>query len=357
MRRLAICWLAVLFLSGVSPQHAATIPPPPPAAVRLPRQRYEADFVAMGMKYHIALFAPNESTAIEAINSVMDRVHALDRTFSDYNTESELSRLCEHCRPGMPVRVSPELFEVLSHAESLAAQTHGAFDVTIGPVIELWRTARRQKRLPPPPALLAARQKVGWSQLHLDPLNRTVEFTQPGLQIDLGGIAAGYALDEAAELLKIRGLTCVLMDASGDIRVGDPPPGRPGWRVTVSGLAGTADASEAQELILQNCSITTSGDARQFVEIEGTRYSHIVDPRTGLGMSCRSSTTIIAPTGWQADSYATAVNVMGSSAGLRWLESQSGCQGVMFEKTATGISRRATSNFPQTRVPAAAPPP
>ncbi len=339
----AVLWALLTSFAGAGELAAL---PPPPAAVRLPLHRFETDFVAMGMKYHIALYAPDEQVASSAIEAVVDRVQFLDCVMSDYNTESELSRLCEASGPGKPVRVSAELFTVLAHAVTLAEQTEGAFNVTVGPVVELWRTARRQKRLPPEAALQAALKKVDWRKVGLDPLAQTVEFGQAEMQIDLGGIAAGYALDEAAELLAARGLRCVLIDASGDVLVGDPPPGREGWRITVAGLAGNESDPEAQSLTLRNCAVTTSGDAKQFVDIDGTRYSHIVDPQTGWGLTRRSSTTVIAPTGWQADSYATAVNVMGHEAGTTWLARQPGCSAVMLEMTSEGLQRTATPGFP-----------
>ncbi len=321
-------------------------PPPAPPAERLPLHRYEYDFVAMGMKYHLVVYAPDEQTVTRAIEQVEDRVRYLDRVMSDYNTESELSQLCEHSGPGHPVRLSPELYEVLDHSCELSRETGGAFDVTVGPVIQLWRTARRTKSLPPPESLMQARDRVGWEAVHLDPLARTAELTRGGMQIDLGGIAAGFACDEALRILRSHGLPRVLIDASGDVLVGDPPPDRAGWNVTVAGLSGGTDDPGTRTLILSNASITTSGDARQFVEIEGQRYSHIVDPQTGLGLTRRSSTTVIAPTGWQADSYATAMNVLGVNAGISWIEMHPGCSALMVE-VQDGVEVRTQSRgFP-----------
>ena len=335
-------------LNHLPPSRAADDRPPPvPSAERLPLHRYEYDFVAMGMKYHLVVYAPDEQTVARALDQVETRVRQLDRVMSDYNTESELSQLCDHSGPGQPVRLSPELFEVLDHSLELSRETGGAFDVTVGPVIQLWRTARRTKTLPPPESLQQARDRVGWSAVQLNPLARTAELTRSGMQLDLGGIAAGYACDEALRIFRSYGLPRVLIDASGDVLVGDPPPDREGWKVTVAGLSGGTEDPGSRTIILRNAAITTSGDARQFVEIDGQRYSHIVDPQTGLGLTRRSSTTVIAPTGWQADSYATAMNVLGVKAGIPWIETHPGCSALVVEIQDGGELRTQSQCLPQ----------
>ncbi len=345
MRWLAY-WLVIAGMVEQSSRASDDRPPPAPAAERLPLQRYEYDFVAMGMKYHLVVYGPDQPTVTHALEQVEARVRHLDRVMSDYHTESELSQLGEHSGPGRPVRLSPELYEILDHSQELSRETDGAFDVTIGPVIQLWRTARRTKKLPPPELLAKARGRVGWGAVHLDPLARSAELTRDEMQLDLGGIAAGYACDEALHVLRSHGLPRVLIDASGDVLVGDPPPDREGWKVTIAGLSGGVNDPGSRTILLSNAAITTSGDARQFVEIDGQRYSHIVDPHTGLGLTRRSSTTVIAPTGWQADSYATAVNVLGAKAGILWIEQHPGCSARMIE-LQNGVEIRTESRgFP-----------
>ena len=298
------------------------------------------------MKYKLVVYAPDAQTASQGIEAAEARVRHLDHVMSDYNTESELSQLCANAGPGRPVKLSPELYDVLQHSLELSRETEGAFDVTIGPVIQLWRTARRTKKLPSAELLVKAKNRIGWSAVQLDPLARSAEFSRSSIEIDLGGIAAGYACDEVLKVLRSHGLPRALIDASGDVVVGDPPPDREGWNITIAGLSGGVKDPGARTVTLSNASITTSGDARQFVEIEGRRYSHIVDPQTGLGLSRRSSTTVIAPTGWQADSYATAVNVLGVEAGLVWIEKHSGCSALVVE-LAEGVEERIESRgFP-----------
>ena len=299
----------------------------------------------MGMKYQIVLYGPDLASVEPAVLAAEARVRELDRIMSDYHTESELSKLCDNSGPGKPVRLSPELFTVLERAQQVSRETDGAFDVTIGPVIQLWRTARRTKKLPPPELLQQARSQVGFTALRLDEFSQTAEFTREGVSIDLGGIAAGYACDEVLKILRAHGLPRALVDASGDVLAGEPPPGRDGWRVAVAGVDGQTTGEESA-ITIANAAVTTSGDARQFVEIDGVRYSHIVDPKTGLGLSRRSSTTVIAPTGWQADVYATAANVLGGEAGVRWIDAHLGCSALMIEIRDGRELRTASSRYP-----------
>jgi thiamine biosynthesis lipoprotein len=227
--------------------------------------------------------------------------------------------------------VSDELFEILQESQRIAKLTDGAFDVTIGPVVRLWRRARRAETLPSSEQLARARESVGWQKLKLDPHNQTVTLTVPNMQLDLGGIAKGYAADKALGELRARGLDRALVAASGDIAVGAPPPGQTGWRVEIGSLDRT-NGVPAETLLLKNAAVSTSGDAEQFVEIGGQRYSHIVDPRTGIGLTQRLQASIIAPRATQTDAFATAVSVMGVERGLAVIETQPSMAGILVDK-------------------------
>jgi thiamine biosynthesis lipoprotein len=147
------------------------------------------------------------------------------------------------------------------------------------------------------------------------------------MQLDLGGIAVGYAIDEVLKLLDLRGITSALIDGSGDIGVSDPPPGTAGWRIGIAPLE--ADNEPSRFVILRNAAVTTSGDAFQFVEFEGKRYSHIVDPQTGIGLIDRSSVTLIARNCTTADSYTKAVAVLGPVKGLRLIDEIPGAAAIV----------------------------
>lgn len=265
----------------------------------------------MGVQVQITLYARNEAQAERAARAAFARFAALEDVMSDYRPTSELMRLCEKAG-GSPVPVSADLFTVLSRAQAVARQSSGAFDVTIGPLVSLWRTARRTGVLPRLSALREAQARVGWQKMKLDAKNRTAQLLVPGMKLDLGGIAKGYAGDEAQKELKENGVTSAMVEAGGDIVASGPPPGRKGWEIQVEGTK--------TRVTLVNGAVSTSGDTEQFAEIGGRRYSHIVDPKTGLGLTHRLAVTIAAPDGLTSDSLSTAVSVLGHPVGREFVK-------------------------------------
>jgi len=282
--------------------------------------RYEFESKHMGTTFRIVLHAPNEPTAKMAADAAFARVKELDECMSDYKQTSELMRLCKRFAAdiGDPVPVSDDLFRVLDAAQKLSTKTEGAFDVTVGPVVQLWRLARRTQELPDPKEFAAARGKVGFRKVKLDAPKKTVQLLTAGMQLDLGGIAKGYAADEALRLLRENfGIARALVAASGDIACGDPPPGNDFW---VIDIAPIAKSQKPRTLHLANAAVSTSGDLEQFVVIGGIRYSHVLDPRTGLGLTGRRSVTVIAPNGITADSMTKAVSVLDPKMALKLVE-------------------------------------
>ncbi len=293
-------------------------------------QRFEFKQPHMGTLFTITLYAPDEVRARNGADAAFAKIAALDRMMTDYDPESELMQLSR--KPvGDPVTVSDELFDILQQSQRVAELSDGAFDVTIGPVVRQWRRTRRTGILPAPEALARLRSAVGWQKLKLDPRNKTVTLTVPEMQLDLGGIAKGYAADQALAVLKGQGLPRALVAASGDIAVGEPPPGKRNWRVAVGKLDGK-DGQPARILFLNHAAVSTSGDAEQFVEIGGQRYSHIIDPRTGVGLTERLQVTVIGRRATDTDAFATATSVLGVERGVALLESQPDLAGIFVRK-------------------------
>jgi len=268
--------------------------------------RFEYSEVAMGVRARIVLYAKDEPSARTAARASYDRISALEDIMSDYRPTSELCRLSAKSG-GPPVEVSEELCFILTRCQELARQSDGAFDCTIGPLVRLWRAARKTGRLPSQSDLAAARALTGWRKLHIN--GNTAKLDTPGMFLDLGGIAKGYACDEAIRTLKRHGISSALVEMGGDIVVGSAPPGEKGWRIKV------ANAPCRRTLTLSNCAVSSSGDTEQYVEIGGVRYSHIVDPRTGLGLTNRTAVTVIAPDGVTSDGLSTAISVLGAVRG------------------------------------------
>ena len=286
--------------------------------------RYEFESKHMGTTFRVVLYAADAATGKAAAAAAFARVADLDGVMSDYKKDSELMRLCaaSKTKAGDPVAVGPDLFAVLSTAQELSKASDGAFDITVGPVVQLWRHARRTQQLPDPAELAAARAKVGYQKVELDPHRRAVRLLTPGMQLDLGGIAKGYAADEALKILREKfGITRALVAAAGDITCGDPPPEKDGWTVDIAPIAA---GQKPRHLRLANAAVSTSGDLEQFVEIGGVRYSHIVDPKTGLGVTGRRSVTVVARNGVTADSMTKAVMLMTPEKGLALVEKTPG---------------------------------
>ncbi len=231
------------------------------------------------------------------IKAAFSRIAQLDDELSDYKPESELNRLCR--THGQAVKVSEDLFRVLEASLKLSVLTDGAFDVTIGPVTHLWRVGKIGDA--------ETLGRVGWRNVVLDRKHRTVELKIAGIELDLGAIAKGFAADEGLKTLRGLGVRRALIAVSGDIAAGDGPPGARGWRVGLEPAGG--------EIYLKNAAVSTSGDAEQFREIGEVRYSHIIDPKTGLGLRSAIAVTVVARRGLDADPIATAVSVMGEEKG------------------------------------------
>jgi thiamine biosynthesis lipoprotein len=305
-------------------------------------ERFEYAQISMGVRARVELYAEDERSAIAAAHAAFARIDALDRTLSDYMPASELSELSARSG-GEPVEVSADLYRVLERSIEIARASDGAFDVTVGPLVQLWRAARAIGELPSAAAIDDARSRVDWRAIELDPARRTARLAKRGMQLDVGAIGKGYAADAALETLREAGITRCLVALAGDIRVGDPPPGRDGWRIASS--IPEASPGKPDGMTLADCGVSTSGDTEQFVEIGGARYSHIVDPRTGLGLTSRTCVTVIARDATTADALATAACVLGPSAGLALVARFDGATAVVAENTPDGTLRYPTSRF------------
>jgi thiamine biosynthesis lipoprotein len=300
--------------------------------------RFEFTQPHMGTMFKIVLYAPDPTAAARAALAAFDRIAALDNTMSDYKPESELMRLCQ-AAGGAPVKLSEDLFQVLAAAQELAARSDGTFDITVGPVVRLWRRARRRHELPDPDRLAKALALVGYRNLVLDPRQHTAQLLKPEMLLDLGGIGKGYAADEALAVLRKDGILSALVAAAGDIACGNPPPGHGGWRIEIAlPTPSTASLNESTRyLLLHDAAVSTSGDAEQHLDIAGQRYSHIINPATGMALTGRGSVTVVAPRGITADSYATAVCVLGRKRGLELIDATEGASALIVEASGQDL--------------------
>jgi len=295
----------------------------------------------MGVQARVVVYTPDTPSAENVAQSAFERLAALEQVMSDYRPTSELAVLNARSGRG-PETVSQDLWEALGHARNIAAATSGAFDPTIGPLVHLWRQSRSDHKLPDSALIADAKAKTGFQFLTLDGVRNTADLRLPGMAIDLGGIGKGFAAQEAVKLLKSRGVGSCMVALSGDIAVGDAPPGTPGWKVAIE----TGYADGRANLNLVNASVSTAGDLEQFVEIDGVRYSHIIDPATGLGSTRRAAACVVASDGALADGLDTALAVLGVEKGRAVLGAFPMAKAMIVEPNAGGVNKFVSPEFP-----------
>ena len=288
----------------------------------------------MGTLMRIKLYAANQTEAQAAFRCAFSRIAEIDAALTDYRPDSELNIACRKA-VGRWVHVSDDLYTVLSKAQEIARATDGAFDVTIGPVTHLWRSARKSGSLPDAAALHAASLLCGFRMLHLDDATHSVRLDRRGMQIDLGGIAKGYAADEALTAFRKQGIRSALVAASGDLTFSAPPPGEEGWKIGVGSKAG-GDAGFTRLLTLANAAVSTSGDKEQHLDSDSRRYSHVIDTRTEQGLTSGLTVTVVARHGIDADANATAVDVLGAQAGLAYIDRNPNLSALLLRQNQQG---------------------
>jgi len=255
----------------------------------------------MGTAFRITIYAESAADAKKAAERAFEKVALVDRALSDYQPASELALL----QKDVPLDwrdISPAFARALKTSLEISEKTGGLFDVSLGTLTRLWRKAREAKKLPSRTDLAVARSNAGFKLIEYK--NDKIRFRKPGVQLDFGGIGKGIAVDEAFESLERSGFKAILVAGGGDLRAGGPPPGRQAWRIGIASVSAHHSGSFVE---IRDRALSTSGDLEQFIEIENRRYSHIIDPRTGLGSRERKVVTVTANNSATADAMATAL--------------------------------------------------
>jgi thiamine biosynthesis lipoprotein len=299
----------------------------------------------MGTFARVVAVAKHERQARRCIEAGFSELVRIDKMMSDYKPDSELSKVNREAFAN-PVKVTPELFEILQKSVDFSRLSNGAFDITVGPLVDLWHKAGEANVMPDENTLAATKARVGYEKLILDANGRTVRFVVAGMRLDLGAIGKGYAVDKAVEAMQKRGAIGGMVDSGGNIRCFGVPADTDTWLVGLQnpksagtdtdlpelhGVIGTGEVLMVLKLNPDKIgmAVATSGDYRRFVTIDGKKVSHIVDPNTGASADRLSSDTIIAATAVDADGLSTAVNVMGAEKGLALVESLPGVEAIL----------------------------
>lgn len=261
--------------------------------------------VAMGVDVNVTVAASGTGGRLAAARIAMAEIRACDETLSDWQASSERSRLPRTA--GTAAIAGERLFAATARSIELARLTEGRFDPTVSPLVQAWRAARAHGTLPDGALLEAARERTGWQDVRLDTAARTITFGRDGMALDFGGIGKGFAAQRASTAMSASGQPSHLVAVAGDLVAGPAaPPGKPGWTIRKEDGLG-----EPFELVLLGEAVSTSGDLEQFIEIDGVRHSHIIDPRTGRALRERTAACVRGPDGATCDALATALCVAG----------------------------------------------
>ena len=279
----------------------------------------------MGTSIVVELWADERAAGEAAISAVMDEMHRIDRAMSPFKEDSELSRINREAHQA-PVPVSAEMARLIVRAAEFSELSGGAFDITYAAVGHLYDYRNRVR--PSDEELEKARAAIGWRGLVLDSQARTVRFARPGMRIDLGGFAKGHAVDNAAAILRRRGIAHAMVSAGGDSRVIGDRRGRP-WTIGVRDPRRPSQV--AAVLPLEDVSISTSGDYERYFDADGTRFHHLIDPATGKSPREIQSVTILADDGLTSEALSKIVFVSGVERGMALVESQSGVDAVVVD--------------------------
>jgi len=302
----------------------------------------------MGTFARAVAVAADSKIAGKAIEAALSEIESVDRLMSDYKSDSEISQVNRDAFNRV-VAVSEPTYQVLRRSIEFSKLTGGAFDITVGPLVDLWRSAGKKGQTPSEEELAATKAKVGFEKLILDDKKQTVRFASEGMRLDLGGIAKGYAVDKAIEAMQKAGAIGGMVDIGGDLRCfGKPPKGKSKWSIGLQNPKPNKNTDESDLLLvlkLDNAAVATSGDYQQFVLIEGKRYSHIINRRTGAGAHGLSSVTIIADNATDADALATAVSVMGTEKGLALIEKMPGTEAILITAQYQIMKTNGVENF------------
>lgn len=302
----------------------------------------------MGTVFQIILYAGNETQAKGAADAAFQRIDQINQLASDYLPESELSR-CNRAPAQQPIALSEDLFRLMAHSLTASRLTDGAFDITATYAIQQWRRAKRKQQLPSAEETAKAVSMTDWKALVLNDKTHTLIKAKDGWMIDLGGIGKGYAADAALRVIREHGIAIALVAGSGDLAIGEAPPGKNGWDVALRTFEKEQDKDRLVHVSLKNCGCSTSGDLHQFLELEGKRYSHIVDPKTGLGLTNDIACTVIAPDATTSDVMATAMCILGIENGVKIAEATKSLK-VRFTQLEEGVPAVKTSaDFPELR--------
>jgi FAD:protein FMN transferase len=308
------------------------------------QEKYVFEQPEMGSPFTITLYCNDAALADRAADAAFKKAEALNEVLSDYKDSSEINRLSLTGGQGVYIPVSAPLFDILQRGVEAGRLSGGAYDISIGPLVSLWRVARKTKVFPDSNTLRAALKKTGYRYIHLDTVLHAVMLEKKGMKLDVGGLGKGFVAAAALEVLHQNGIDCAMVNAGGKIVTGQSPPGKQGWLIGIN-APGEKEELLPQLLLLKEISVATSGDIYRYVEFNGKRYSHIVDPATGIGLTRRKNVTAIAKDGCTADWLATACSILSTRKSMKLIKKIPGAALLITERKRGRIRESSSKNF------------
>jgi FAD:protein FMN transferase len=298
----------------------------------------------MGTLVHLSVYGSDEKAVEQAIQSAQKKVNDLAAILTDYDPASETRQL-SNLAAKSPTKVSDPLWEVLQAADRWNKDSSGALDCSLGSLTLMWRKYRRAGRVPTQDDVWEAKKIAGWQTVKLNGLEKTVSITDERVRIDFGAIGKGYIADQAYQVLVDHGIKHCLVNISGNMRCGLPPPGKAGWRIAISPIE--QNGKPIQNVEIANQAIATSGDLWQFTLVDGVKRSHILDPKTGYGVVGPLAVTVIAPTAIDADSLATTGCILDWASFSKLVESREGTAALRAGRPRGELVVERSKGFPK----------
>ena len=279
-----------------------------PLTVSAQLKRFQFSEYKMGAPFNIIFYHSDSAEALLVSKECFSIVDSLNNIFSDYSSSSEIGKLTLQS-PLNNIRVSDELYQMIVLSKDAWKRSYKTFDITIGALTQLWRKAKAEKRFPSQKEIRQARDHTGFKNVGHDNVTKTISLKKQGIRLDFGGVVPGYAAQKVIDHLISKDILHALADASGDIVMSNPPPGKKGWTIAIN-LPDNETETWDKKLELHNCAVSTSGDIYRYIIHDGKKYSHIIDPRTGYGVTSQRNVTVIAKDGAAADWLATACSIL-----------------------------------------------
>jgi FAD:protein FMN transferase len=312
--------------------------------ILLCQEKFVFEKPKMGSPFTISFYSSDSVMANNAATAAFRKADELNEILSDYIDSSEINRLSISSGHNRYVAVSQPLFDILQRSLEAALLSGGAYDITIGPVVQLWRKARKTKIFPAADSIKTALEKTGYRYVHLNPADHAVYLEKSGMELDVGGLGKGFVAAAALQVLHDYGFDRAMINAGGKIVTGMAPPEKEGWLIGIN-APGEKQEILSQFLVLHEMSVATSGDIYQYAEFNGKRYSHIVDPKTGIGLTKRRNITAIARDGTTADWLATACSVLSIRRSFKLIRKFPGAALLITENRNGKIYKKSSPLF------------